>query len=144
MNAQTRIQRKHTGTAGQAAAPQFAYAALRPSGQPLGASVQIQHLAPTPLFQPKLTINAPNDIYEQEAERVADQVMRMPAPSVALQRAPIGIQRCAKCAAATRIEDICPSCAAKASAHTLQRAAASAVPDVTPQAEARINALRGG
>lgn len=29
-------------------------------------------------FQPKLTINQPNDIYEQEADAVAEQVMRMP------------------------------------------------------------------
>lgn len=29
-------------------------------------------------FQPKLTINQPNDIYEQEADSVAERVMRMP------------------------------------------------------------------
>ena len=29
-------------------------------------------------FQPKLTINQPNDIYEQEADAMADKVMRMP------------------------------------------------------------------
>jgi hypothetical protein len=29
-------------------------------------------------IQPKLTIGQPNDRYEQEADRVADQVMRMP------------------------------------------------------------------
>ena len=39
----------------------------------------------TPLIQAKLTIGAPNDEYEREADRVADQVMRMPAPK--LQRA---------------------------------------------------------
>lgn len=38
-------------------------------------------------IQPKLTIGAPNDKYEQEADRVADQVMRMPAPKV--QRQPL-------------------------------------------------------
>lgn len=37
-------------------------------------------------FQTKLTINQPGDRYEQEADRVADQVMRMPEPS--LQRQP--------------------------------------------------------
>jgi len=31
-----------------------------------------------PLVQTKLTINQPNDQYEQEADRVADQVMRVP------------------------------------------------------------------
>lgn len=30
-------------------------------------------------FQPKLTVNQPNDIYEQEADAMADSVMRMPA-----------------------------------------------------------------
>jgi hypothetical protein len=33
-----------------------------------------------PLVQAKLTVGAPGDKYEQEADRVADQVMRMPAP----------------------------------------------------------------
>lgn len=32
----------------------------------------------TPFFQPKLTIGAPNDRYEREADAVADKVMRMP------------------------------------------------------------------
>jgi len=35
-----------------------------------------------PLIQPKLTIGAPNDKYEQEADRVADEVLRMPEPEV--------------------------------------------------------------
>jgi predicted secreted Zn-dependent protease len=30
------------------------------------------------IIQPKLTVGAPNDVYEQEADRVADQVMSMP------------------------------------------------------------------
>src|SRR4051794_31697144 len=33
-------------------------------------------------FQPKLTINQPNDIYEQEADAMADKAMRMSDPSV--------------------------------------------------------------
>ncbi len=32
-------------------------------------------------FQPKLSINQPNDIYDQEADAMADKVMRMPDPS---------------------------------------------------------------
>jgi len=42
-------------------------------------------------LQARLTVNEPDDVYEQEADRVAEQVMRMPAPS--LQRS------CASCAA---------------------------------------------
>ena len=60
--------------------------------------------------QPKLKINSPNDKYEQEADRVAEQLMRMPEQTVQrkcakcgkeeeLQRVPnVKIQRkCAKC-----------------------------------------------
>jgi hypothetical protein len=35
-----------------------------------------------PFFQPKLTVNQPNDVYEQEADAMADQVMRMLNPAV--------------------------------------------------------------
>ena len=42
-----------------------------------------------PLIQTKLSINQPGDQYEQEADRIADQVMRM--PDTVLQR------KCAKC-----------------------------------------------
>jgi hypothetical protein len=41
---------------------------------------------PSGAIQAKLAINPPNDIYEQEAKRVADQVMRMPGPTVARER----------------------------------------------------------
>ena len=37
-------------------------------------------------IQPEFKIGQPNDKYEQEADRVADQVMRMPDPTV--QRKP--------------------------------------------------------
>jgi Domain of unknown function (DUF4157) len=36
-------------------------------------------------IQPKLTINQPNDIYEQEADAMADKVMRMEQPGVQLK-----------------------------------------------------------
>ena len=35
-----------------------------------------------PAFQAKLTVSQPNDQYEQEADRLADQVMRMPEPKI--------------------------------------------------------------
>ena len=37
--------------------------------------------SPRPIIQPKLMVNAPNDAYEQEADAVADRVMRMPLVS---------------------------------------------------------------
>src|SRR6185503_12581901 len=49
--------------------------------------------------QPKLTVCQPGDPYEQEADRVAEQVMRMPDLSVELEsQAQTGIQRkCSEC-----------------------------------------------
>ncbi|MGA6828050.1 eCIS core domain-containing protein [Nitrospira sp. NS4] len=56
------------------------------AGQGLGASAGL------PLFlQPKLAISQPGDPYEQEADRVADQILRMPEPTVQRQ--------CAACSA---------------------------------------------
>ncbi len=45
-------------------------------------------------LQTKLKVNEPGDAYEQEADRVADQVMAAPVPS-AVTGAPLRIQRCA-------------------------------------------------
>jgi hypothetical protein len=52
--------------------------------------------APAPItIQPKLSVNAPGDLYEQEADHVAEQVMRMPEPK--LQRACACGGGCASC-----------------------------------------------
>lgn len=50
-------------------------------------------------IQPKLTINQPNDPYEQEADAMADKVMRMKQPGIQLKPMPISsVQRkCAHC-----------------------------------------------
>lgn len=45
----------------------------------------VQRLLRAGKLQAKLAISQPDDAYEQEAERVAEQVMRMPEPT--LQRA---------------------------------------------------------
>jgi len=50
-----------------------------------------------PSIQPKLVVNEPGVAYEQEADRVADQVMRMPAPEFSIAAAPPQISR--KCTA---------------------------------------------
>ena len=52
--------------------------------------------APAPItIQPKLAVNTPGDVYEQEADHIAEQVMRMPAPK--LQRACACGGGCPKC-----------------------------------------------
>lgn len=52
-----------------------------------------------PFFQPKLTIGPVDDVYEREADAVADKVMRMDSPGVYQAKAdPVEIQRkCAHC-----------------------------------------------
>ena len=55
-------------------------------------------------IQTKLAVSEPGDMYEQEADRIAEQVMRMPAPT--LQRS---------CASCTEGGSTCPKCAAEKS-----------------------------
>lgn len=49
------------------------------------AACRAKRLQPQAAIQPKLTIGAANDQYEQEADRVAEQVMRMPEPTIQRQ-----------------------------------------------------------
>ncbi len=51
-------------------------------------------------MQPKLTVGAPNDQYEQEADRVADQVMRMPDNKIDINSAD----------STPQIQRMCPEC----------------------------------
>ena len=65
--------------------------ATRTSGQPFFAKAgggNFFEPAAAPPVQAKLTVNKPGDKFEQEADRMADKVMRMPAPDEKLQRAP--------------------------------------------------------
>ena len=48
----------------------------------------VQRLFKSGMIQAKLRIGQPNDKYEQEADRVADEVMRMPEPQVQRQVEP--------------------------------------------------------
>src|SRR4051794_36171259 len=52
----------------------------------------------TPAIQTKLTVNRPGDQFEEEADRAADQVMRMPnAQDAALNAATPHVQRKCSC-----------------------------------------------
>lgn len=48
------------------------------TNQKATAATAVRNVA---FFQPKLAVNAPNDRYEQEADAMADRVMRMPMPA---------------------------------------------------------------
>ena len=64
-----------------------------PTVSPMTHSLRIQqakvrHILRSPTLQPKLTIDQPNDKYEQEADWVANEVMRMPEPRLQRQVEP--------------------------------------------------------
>ena len=91
-------QYSSTNHAGPATVPPIVHEVLCSPGQPLDAATRTHmeprfghdfshvrvHAAASPI-QAKLTIGQPNDRYEQEADRVAEQVMRMPEPKVQRQ-----------------------------------------------------------
>jgi len=64
------------------------------------ATIPVFH-TPVRGIQRKLTVNAPGDAYEQEADRVSEQVMRMPAPQAAptpqVSGRAAGVQRACAC-----------------------------------------------
>jgi hypothetical protein len=83
----------------------------------------IQNQGVSPRLQTKLTVNTPGDQYEQEADRVAEQVMRMPAPNppgspATASAAPVLQRECA-CGGSGGGSGQCPECAKK----ELQRSA---------------------
>ena len=113
--------------------------------------------------QAKLAMGLPNDRFEQEADRVADQVMRMPPAGIAIgslplsaHAAPIVQRTCAACG--DHGGGLCPECEKKrrekqASGEglfeseedsMLQAKAVSGPVQAAPQLEARVNTMRGG
>ena len=100
--------------------PPIVHEVLRSPGQPLDAGTRAfvaprfgrdfsqvpLHATTTARIQPKLIVNTPGDIYEQEADRVADQVMAAPAHTP-VSGAPPRIQRYA--GQATEATDTAPA-----------------------------------
>ena len=96
-------------------------------------------------LQAKLRISQPHDIYEQEADRVAEQVMRMPEPRVSNETKVTNparnnsIQRkCPGCKKGTKIEK-------EEEEEILQKKEASgATHKIPPELESLISPVRGG
>jgi hypothetical protein len=80
----------------------------RPAGPDSVSRVTVRQILHSRHPQPKLTVGAPNDAFEQEADRVADRVMRMPEAEVATtESAPPRVQRlCAECEAEREKEEV--------------------------------------
>jgi outer membrane protein OmpA-like peptidoglycan-associated protein len=94
------------------------------------------------MIQAKLTVNQPGDPFEEEADRVADQVMRMPAAGAAgapsIQRA---CTHCRKELESPQIQRMCSQCE-----EDLHRKAANSrtLNHASPAVEAQIGSMRGG
>ena len=126
-----------------------------------GAISAIQRAHAHPVLQAKLTVNQPGDVYEQEADRVADQVMRMPAPGknsptshAAPSLTPTIQRRCSKCEEEAKLQrSAIPE--EERNETSIQRepieeeemlqaeTADGSTPTVTPGVESRIRGLRG-
>ncbi len=87
----------------------------------------LQRLLGRGVLQTKLTVNQPGDVFEQEADRVADQVMRMtatgPPPAISVSRSAVGtgasLRRSCSCGGA------CEDC--QRTSDVVHRASASSV-----------------
>lgn len=113
----------------------------RVTAPPARVAPVIRQLLHAPVPQPKLTVGAPNDAFEREADRVADQVMRMPEP---------GVQRvCAGCEeeeeARGTVQRMCAECAAEEEEEKVRAKAVPGARASLPAAfESRFAALHGG
>jgi hypothetical protein len=79
----------------------------RAAAKPSIANQAMQRALTTGLLQAKLAVNEPGDQYEQEADRVADRVMRLASPGGTVPATPAGqgLQRaCASCEEEERLQ----------------------------------------
>ncbi|MFZ3167959.1 MAG: DUF4157 domain-containing protein [Candidatus Methanoperedens sp.] len=103
----------------------------------------VQRLIKSGALQAKLKIGLPGDKYEQEADRVADQVMRMPEPQVPKGAAVSGQ------IADNPIQRRCPRCIKEPDSKILReenlqtKEVQGQTPETTPEIENSIGAIRG-
>ncbi len=98
-------------------------------------------------IQAKLTIGQPGDKYEQEADRVADQVMRMPEPDSVARRTVSPVRP-------TSIQRLCSECEEEVQRQPMEeeeeeevlqtKTATGSVPTVSTNFESDINAIKSG
>lgn len=114
---------------------------LKPTAVTPPGSVFNRPSRPWAVVQPKLEVGAADDEYEREADRVADEVMRMQEPAehsaVSYLQSAIGGQR----SVVSRQPSASSSGSSSPIAHHSSPPAGIAVP---PEVEARIQGLRGG
>ena len=85
----------------QPAKPSRSAATHRSASNPRMGNQAAQRLLRDGVIQAKLTVNQPGDRFEQEADRVAEQVMRIPEP---------GAKEVTQQSPGLRIQRLCPEC----------------------------------
>jgi Domain of unknown function (DUF4157) len=91
---------------------------------------------PSPAIQTKLTVNEPGDRHEQEADRVAEQVMRMPEPQTN-STGDISDQH-------PRLQRKCAECEEEETKTTLRRQTDLSVHPISPLPDARLTRPESG
>lgn len=100
----------------------------------------VQRLIKSGTLQAKLRIGQPGDRYEQEADRVADEVMRMPEPQAVYGDAP-------------HIQRACPTCEGEElrrqpieeeEGELQTKATSGHISEVNPGLESHIQSIKGG
>ena len=101
------------------------------------AAHKVRHILHSPRPQAKLTVGAPNDAFEREADQVADQVMRMPEP---------GVQRmCSHCRKEMEGEGVVRRKCSKCEEEEMRaKEEPGRTPSVPEGFESRFAALQGG
>ena len=137
------IKYKHSAPATRRSRPpRFGYLGPEVKAQ----QAEIHRILRSTGVQAKLTIGQPNDKYEQEADRVADQVMAMPDPK--LQRQPDNEEEEETLQTKPLADQITPLVQRQeelTEEEVLQtKTKPGETPAVTPSLESRINSLKGG
>lgn len=103
----------------------------------------VERLIKSRALQAKLKIGQPWDKYEQEADRIAEQVMRMPDPQVSKET------KVSRLTPGTPIQRRYPGCIDKTKKEEDEevlraKEVSCSTPEVTPELESSINAICGG
>jgi hypothetical protein len=105
--------------------------------QRLHGNRYVQRLLSSGVLQAKLTVSEPGDQYEQEADRVAEQVMRMPEPHGSWRANSDGEAK------HPQIQRMCSACDEE-ELHRRSNEKEESAPEVSPEAQSHIATLNGG
>lgn len=100
------------------------------------------HSLPAPAPQAKLTVNEPGDIYEQEADQVASEVLRMEEDEVQTKRAGAGVQR--ECAACAEEQEMMAEATPPEEEMAQAKEEPGQTPEVSDDTQAAIDGMQGG